>query len=47
MIERDAVVGEKLGNGAKITVIASGIEIPQGKTVAAGSMIDRSNADKL
>ncbi|MBR0236221.1 MAG: glucose-1-phosphate adenylyltransferase [Clostridia bacterium] len=47
VIERDAVVGEKLGNGAKITVIASGIEIPQGKTVAAGSMIDRSNADKL
>ena len=47
VIERDAVVGEKLGDGAKITVIASGIEIPQGKTVAAGSMIDRSNADKL
>jgi glucose-1-phosphate adenylyltransferase len=47
VIERDAVIGEKLGDGAKITVIASGIEIPQGKTVAAGSMIDRSNADKL
>ena len=42
-----AVVGEKLSPTAKITVVASGIDVPDGKIVAAGSMIDRSNADKL
>lgn len=40
-------VGAPLSEGAEITVVGGGLEVGAGKTVAAGSMIDKTNIDKI
>ena len=47
VIGKNARVGESLGVGAEITVVAGGLDIGDGKTVPAGSMIDKTNIEKI